>query len=283
MLNFVVIKIPRRAIAVVSFTLSILCFIFYFCSTATFKNIEYDINNMVTLLTNSSYEDCDDRQGKLAIVIDDFGENRNGVKEMMSIKRRLTFAVMPFLTHSKDDSEEAYSKGFEVIVHMPMEPKIGNRNWLGPKPILARMSKDEVEKLTQDAFDDILHAKGANNHMGSKATSSERVMAGLLEILKDKNMYFLDSLTTAKSKSIEIGHKLGVKVYLRDIFLDGINYKEYMKKQLRKAAIISLKKGSAVAIGHVGEEGGRPMAEAIIEMLDEFDKHNVKLVYVSEL
>ncbi len=34
---------------------------------------------------------------RLAIIIDDFGSSGDGVKEMMSIDRHLTFAVMPFL------------------------------------------------------------------------------------------------------------------------------------------------------------------------------------------
>src|SRR5690348_7506474 len=54
--------------------------------------------------------------GRLAIIIDDFGQNREGVKEMMSIPVHLTFAIMPFLTFTQSDAHTAYEKGYEIIV-----------------------------------------------------------------------------------------------------------------------------------------------------------------------
>ena len=44
-----------------------------------------------------------------------------------------------------------------------------------------------------------------------------------------------------------------------------------------------MKKGQAIAAGHVGQEGGKVTAEAIKEMLPELKRKNIDLVYVSEL
>lgn len=223
------------------------------------------------------------KSGKLAIVIDDFGSDRNGVKEMMAIDRHLTFAVMPFLPYSQSDANEALEKGFEIIVHLPMEPVRGKISWLGPKPILSTSSDSEVTQITSEAFLDVPGAVGANIHMGSKISTDERIMSDVLDIIKEKDVYFLDSKTSAKSIVKEIAEKKGVRVYERDVFLDGQTSKEHVKEQLQKAGEIALKKGTAIAIGHVGIEGGKVTAQAIKEMLPEFDAKNIQLVFVSEL
>jgi len=136
-----------------------------------------------------------DKPAKLAIVIDDFGSDRNGVKEMMSINRHLTFAVMPFLPYSQSDAKEALEKGFEIIVHLPMEPVKGKISWLGPRPILSTSTDNEVFQITSEAFSDVPGAVGANIHMGSKISADERIMSDILDIIKEKGVYFLDSKT----------------------------------------------------------------------------------------
>jgi polysaccharide deacetylase 2 family uncharacterized protein YibQ len=230
-------------------------------------------------LTNNS----DKPYGKLAIVIDDFGQDRNGVKEMMSINRHITFAVMPFLTYSQTDAENAYQKGFEIIVHLPMEPVKGKISWLGPKPILSTSSDNDVYQITSEAFLGVPYAVGANIHMGSKISTDERIMSDVLDIIKEKGVYFLDSKTSAKSVAKKISNEKAVPFYERNVFLDGQTNKEHVKGQLRKAGEIALRDGKSIAIGHVGIEGGKITAQAIIEMLAEFDEKNIQLVFVSEL
>lgn len=221
--------------------------------------------------------------GKLAIIIDDFGSSRAGIKEMMAINRHLTFAVMPFSSYSQEDAKVAHEKGYEVIVHLPMEANYGKRSWLGSRPILAGMKKDEIRQIVRDAFEDVPFAIGANIHMGSKASSDENIISAVLDIMKEKDVYFVDSRTADHPISKKIADAKGVRCYDRNIFLDGQQPKSFVKARLMECADLAVKKGYAVAIGHVGVEGGKVTAEAICEMLPEFDRRNIELVFVSEL
>lgn len=222
--------------------------------------------------------------GKLAIVIDDFGQNREGVSEMMSINRHMTFAIMPFLTFSHKDAENAHERGYEVIVHLPLESYSGKLSWVGPRPILTTMSDNEVQQIVLDAFEDIPYASGANIHMGAKADDDERIMGDILDVIKNKNVYFVDSRTGRRPVGKKIADTKGIVSYNRDVFLDGKGKtKSYVKEQLRKAGEMALKNGKAIAVGHVGTEGGKMTAAAISEMLEEFDRSKIDLVYVSEL
>ncbi len=221
--------------------------------------------------------------GKLAIIIDDFGSSRNGVQEMMSTNAHLTFAIMPFCRYSEKDAEEAHEKGYEVIVHLPMEPNYGRKSWLGPKPILASMEISEVQRIVIDSFESIPHAVGANIHMGSKASGDKSIISAVLEVLKERDLYFVDSRTADHPVAKKIADKKGVICYDRDVFLDGQQSKGFVKQRLNEAGRIALKKGKAIAIGHVGIEGGKTTAEAIGEMIPEFRNQNIQLVFVSEL
>lgn len=233
--------------------------------------------------TNFAFTPDSGGPAKLAIIIDDFGQNRRGVKEMMSINRHITFAVMPFLTFTEEDARNAHEKGYEVIVHLPMEANGGHLSWVGPRPILSEMNDSEVKQLVEDAFRNVPFAKGANIHMGSKVGSDERIITDVLSAIKALNLYFVDSRSCKTPIAKKIADSIGVICYDRNVFLDSVKDKSNIKKNLKSACEIALKKGRAVAIGHVGTEGGRVTAEAISEMLPEIEEMGVQLVFVSEL
>lgn len=219
----------------------------------------------------------------LAIIIDDLGSGRGGVKELMSINKHITFAVMPFCEFSQEDAQNAHEKGYEVIVHLPMEANTGKRSWLGPNPILAGMGSEKVKRIVWDAFDSVPFAVGANIHMGSKASSEESIVTAILDVIKEKNVYFVDSRTAYHPVAKRIADEKGILCYERDTFIDGQQSKSFIKKRLNEACEVARKKGYAIAIGHVGIEGGKATAEAIYEMLPVFDHKNIRLVFVSEL
>jgi len=231
----------------------------------------------------SAFSEANKEKARLAIIIDDFGESRAGVKEMMEIKKPLTFAIMPFLTHSTEDAEEAHRKGYEVIIHLSMEPKVGKPSWLGPRPIMAASSEDVIVKIVSDAFENIPHAMGANIHMGSKASGSELVMNAVLNVVGAHNGYFVDSKTSDKRVPNKLAYEKSIPCVENNVFLDSTQSKAKIKSQLKKAANYALENKFAVAIGHVGPDGGIVTAQAISEMLPVFEENGIELVYVSDL
>lgn len=220
---------------------------------------------------------------KVAIVIDDFGgADTTGVKEMFSIKCPLTFAVMPNLPHSREHASEAVAAGYQVILHLPMEPMRGKADWLGPGTIFCNLSDEEIkERLTRD-LESVPYAVGINNHTGSRATADRRVMKAILEVAKERGLFFLDSRTNGKSVVADMARKLGMPYAKRDLFLDEITDLYEVKKQIGRLTDMARKKGSAVGIGHVGQMG-KYTADALKEMIPELEKQGVRFVFISEL
>jgi hypothetical protein len=89
--------------------------------------------------------------------------------------------------------------------------------------------------------------------MGSRATADRRVMGLVLNFLRGRGLFFLDSRTTADTLGPEIAASLGVGLLERDVFLDNENSPAYIEGALRRGLRTAQARGSAYAvlIGHV--------------------------------
>lgn len=215
---------------------------------------------------------------RVAIVIDDFGYNMNNIERLLAIKRAVTFSVLPNLPYSKRIAELASSKGYEVILHLPLESldkaapaEIGTiKTGMSEKDILALLDKDIAS---------VPGLKGVSNHQGSKATEDRHCMSIVLSDLKRKGLYFFDSLVTDKSVCHEAAAEALVPYAKRDIFLDNENNPEYIEKQvlaLRKAAF---RNGHVIAVCH----DRRNTITVLSKMMPELAEEGIRFVYLSEM
>lgn len=149
--------------AVLLFVLILLLTSFARYNRKTQNNNSIENNNPDKILYNPTQAKIN--KPRLAIIIDDFGKNRSGVKEMMDIDLPLTIAIMPFLEYSTQDANTAHEKGHEVILHLPMQSQeVDIASWLGPKPIKVDLKEDEIRKIVIDSMDAVPHAVGMNIH-----------------------------------------------------------------------------------------------------------------------
>lgn len=212
-----------------------------------------------------AYDETEFRDRRAAIVIDDFGNNMAGTEAMMNLPFQITVAVMPFLRTTKKDADTAHRNGHDVIVHLPMEPLKSKRSWLGPGTITCDLPDDEIRRRVNAAIEDVPHAIGINNHMGSKATVDERVMRVVLEVCRERGMFFLDSHTNYRSIVSKIAKEVGVPSIENHIFLDDIKSKMHVWNQIKLLQTHLNEHETCVVIGHVGG-GGKITAEVLRQL-----------------
>lgn len=220
--------------------------------------------------------------GKVAIVLDDWGYNLKDLGILWEINRPITLAVLPTaytkLKFSSQIAKNAAGKKYEVILHLPLEPK----EYQGKDNtgfITTVMKKEEVIKVLNSSLDTVPYARGISNHEGSKATEDYTLMKTIFEQMRKRHLYYLDSLTSDSSLGQALAQELKLKFAKRDIFLDNQEGKEYIKNQLRQLAVLALKRNQAVGIGHDRIN----TLEAIKEMVPELEKAGIKFVFLSEL
>lgn len=214
---------------------------------------------------------------RIAIVLDDWGYNTKNVETVAAIDAPLTLSVLPALPYSTAIAEKAHAKGFEVILHMPMEPKAKMR--LELLTLYTSMSDEDIRNTFNKALKSVPYASGINNHEGSKATEDIKLMGTLFRELKERDMFFLDSLVTNDSAGEYLAGKMGVRFVKRSIFLDNESSPSYIRKQFEKAVSIAQKSGEAVAIGH-----DKPNTIAVLgEVIPKLDARGIDVVPVSVL
>ena len=215
---------------------------------------------------------------RMAIILDDWGNNFSLTKNAIEIGRPLTLSVLPHLKQSKQIAEEAHSHGLGVMLHMPMQPK-NQKEGLEPHTILTAMPDTEIMRYLDEALESVPHAEGVNNHMGSLATADERVMRAVLGHLKSRGLFFVDSYVVSSTVAPKIGAEEKIRFTKRDVFIDNDAKLESVKGKLKDAVRIALKRGRVVVIGH----DKKVTLEAIKEMVPEIEKAGVQLVFVRDL
>jgi polysaccharide deacetylase 2 family uncharacterized protein YibQ len=121
-------------------------------------------------------------------------------------------------------------------------------------------------------------AKGVNNHMGSKMTAESSQMYQIFSVLKERNLYFIDSRTTARTLCKPSARLFQIPFAQRDVFLDHLQNAEFIRKQIKELISVARRNGYAVGIGHP-----HVITYNILrEMLPELQKE-VKLVPASEI
>ncbi len=215
----------------------------------------------------------------IAIILDDVGlGHMNAFRKALKIPYPLTFAIIPFRRYSRECASMARGSGFDMMVHMPMEPERYPDEDPGPGAIFEKDSRKLIEKKIQAAIDNIQYAVGMNNHMGSKATSIPFTMRVVMHTLKENGLFFIDSRTTAESVALHEARRAGVPSLPRNIFLDNSRKAKDIQSQLEKTVKEAFKNGYAVAIGHNYPETIDVLA-AEMPLLDR----KVNFVFVREL
>jgi polysaccharide deacetylase 2 family uncharacterized protein YibQ len=186
---------------------------------------------------------------KIAFIIDDIGSSISRAKAFMSLKMPMTFAILPKLQYSNILAQEIYEKGHEVMLHQPMEPYAQDID-PGPGALYVSYKDDEIEEIIKENLAQIPQASGVNNHMGSRFTSCSNKVVEALKIIKQKNLFFVDSLTSRHSQAYKLARRLNMKSAPRNVFLDNSLELSDVRRQLRHLKQHALIHGEAIGIGH---------------------------------
>jgi uncharacterized protein len=201
-----------------------------------------------TWLRNAVAAPVSDGRPLIAMVIDDLGLRRANTAALIEMPGPLTLAFLPYASALEQQTEAARAAGHELLVHVPMEA--AGHEWPGPNALLGTLTPPELLSRLRAQLRSFRGFVGVNNHMGSLLTADRAGMALVMAELRERDLLFLDSRTTAKSVAAHEAQRLGVPNAARDVFLDNELGLEYVRHQLRQTEQIARRRGSAVAIGH---------------------------------
>jgi hypothetical protein len=202
---------------------------------------------------------------RVAIIIDDCGYSMERDSAFLTLPIPVTLSVLPMTPHGREIADAAIAAGKYAILHLPMQPESAAAN-PGPGAITTDMSDDEVRAQVQDDLNALPALPGANNHMGSRATSDQRVMTDVIGVFKERHMFFIDSVTSPSTVGAATARAMDVPSASRAVFLDNQATIPYVEGQLRATMARALKYGTAIAIGHPNPQTDQALAAMIPQM-----------------
>jgi uncharacterized protein len=218
-------------------------------------------------------------RARIALIIDDVGYASDNIDGYVGIGDKLTFSVLPFLENSETDARVLHEAGFEILIHVPMEPANYPSVNPGPGALLLGEPKHVIERKVLSMIEENPFAVGVNNHMGSRATRDCELMGWTIDVLKAKDLFFVDSMTTATSCAYELALENDLPAVRRDVFLDNTDSAESITGQFERLKRIARSKGIAVGIGHINKKHTLEVLKKEIPLLEQY---GIALVFASE-
>ena len=217
-------------------------------------------------------------QPLISIIIDDIGYSISRARDFLNLDIPITFSVLPRLTNSYNLAVEIHDKGHEIMLHQPMEPYNSHLD-PGPGALYVGYESEKIACIVEKNISNIPFATGVNNHMGSRFTSCGMEISEALRVIRDRDLFFIDSLTSGRSIAYKTAKKLQMPTGCRNIFLDNHLEDKYILRQLHKLQTHAKIHGHAIGIGHPFPETAR----AIRRFISNYKHSSVSFVHVSDV
>jgi hypothetical protein len=216
---------------------------------------------------------------KVAIIIDDIGYDLAPLRELIQIDAPMTFAIFPYGPHSVEAAKTLHRNGRQILLHLPMEPRQYPRIKTDKGALLMSMDHDTIKRQLEQDLQAIPYVVGVNNHMGSRFMEDPEKLFIVMQAIKDKGLFFIDSRTTPLSRGYEVAVKVGIPFAARKVFIDnGKSYSETLKILM---LIIEQKKegdiDDIIMIGHPRNS----TVQALKKILPLFKEQGIEIISAS--
>lgn len=191
------------------------------------------------------------RKPRIAFIIDDIGAYDIGALELKQLDIPITASVLPGSHRARQTVQWLREYRLKTMIHLPMQPTNSNGKRYNPGKVITINSTDsEIRSLIRRAKQIVPSARGLNNHEGSLVTANRAVMTRVLKIIKEEDLFFVDSRTIGRTVAYDIARELHIKTAHKDVFLDHTQSYSHSMAQIKKLVDTALQKGKAIAIGH---------------------------------
>lgn len=216
----------------------------------------------------------------VGIVVDDFGYNGSIAREFAELEIPLTWSIIPGASGTEKARKIADEKDIPYMIHLPMQAvtdvkgsRLYRESW-----IVEGMTPEEIRSAVLRALEELPGAVALNNHRGSLSTASVELMEPLMDVLREKEIPFVDSRTIGNSVAFATARARGLPALYNSVFLDHQVDDKFMRKQMSKAVAIAEKRGWVVVICHI-----RPHTLAYLKSLAPEKFETVEFVTIPKL
>ena len=183
----------------------------------------------------------------IALILEQPQKDPVPTEQIFALNLPLNLAIVPSDGNVADLGAAAREAGYEVIAHLPMEPR-GTAN-PGPEALTVDMTDQQAIARTVEFINRLPVAVAASNFMGSKATEDEELMRAIIGALDERGLAFVDSRTSPRSKGFRVAEELGALRARNSRFIPSEVTPDQAYRLLERAAGEARQRGGTVVIG----------------------------------
>ncbi|MBI4516838.1 MAG: divergent polysaccharide deacetylase family protein [Deltaproteobacteria bacterium] len=189
------------------------------------------------------------RRARVAIVIEDLGNDLMVARELASLDLPVVFAIMPFRPFSKEVAELAHLFEREVMLQLPLAAD-GAEEFGATHLLPADSSETDTQRRLSDAIEAVPYVIGVSNRTASRFALDRERMAWVMRWLKARQLLFVDGLSAKESVATEVAAAEGLAAAGRAIALDNVPAESAIRLQLDTLVQQARERGAAIAIAH---------------------------------
>ncbi|MDQ6992266.1 MAG: divergent polysaccharide deacetylase family protein [Mariprofundus sp.] len=191
----------------------------------------------------------------VALILDDVGFDLAALKRVLKLHIPVAIAIIPDAPYAHRAAVIAKNAGQVVMLHLPMQPQSEKyRRSMSSAFLTDEMSESQLRATFLKDLAMVPYVEGTNNHMGSSLTQMEKPMHWVMQLCKEKGLFFVDSRTSSKTVAGRIAKEMGLQHASRQIFLDDSVAPEALRASWQKARACAAKGGHCIVIGHPHRE-----------------------------
>ncbi|NWF36889.1 divergent polysaccharide deacetylase family protein [Mariprofundus sp. KV] len=191
----------------------------------------------------------------LALIVDDVGYDLSALQRILKLSVPVAIAVIPDAPYAEASATLAHESGQMVMLHLPMEPASEKyRKKMTSYFLHEKMDREQLRETFLKGLAQVPYVEGVNNHMGSYLTELAEPMRWVMQVCREKELFFVDSKTSHKSVAADMAQAMDLPWASRQIFLDHDLAPEAMQAAWQKAEACLAKGYRCLVIGHPHRE-----------------------------
>jgi len=187
----------------------------------------------------------------IALILDDMGYDTGALRRILALPYPVAISILPGAPYARRIAEIAHRAGHVVMLHLPMEPE---NPWYQQRMdgafLRAGMNQGAVRRVMLDDLARVPYATGVNNHMGSRLTTMAAPMRWVMDICREKGLFFVDSRTSRNSVAARLAMESGLSWGERRVFLDDSLKLDDLRASWKAAQRRASRNGFVIVIAH---------------------------------
>ena len=187
----------------------------------------------------------------IGLILDDAGFDMPALRRILDLSIPVAVAVLPGAPYARQAATLAHERDQVVMLHLPMEPLVPKyREKMTDTFLRTDMSEGMLRQQFLRDLEKVPFAEGVNNHMGSLLTTERSAMSQVMQICREKGLFFVDSKTNRRSVASETAESMDVAWAERHYFLDHNLDEAAMARVWERARACARSGQSCIVIAH---------------------------------